>query len=166
MQIPCISAYYHCKKLEGIINQIHVGMKNYSLVKIAADPSKQENISWASFEERMRKHRVKEAIIFAVGEDLTLVNLVKRTIISQVIVNPDKVKCWDEYCIVEHENGDRIIPCLVLLDPEIDYAVIKAIEFQQNEYVIQCRFTQPDNQFIVNKCEIETRDTACNFIMN
>lgn len=141
-------------------------MKQYSLVRIKNKETEKEAISWATFEEKMKKHQVEEAIIFAVGKELTTVNLAKRSIISEVIVKPDQVGCWDEYCIVDHENGGKVIPCLVLLDPEIEYAVIKAIEFQPNDFLIQCRFILPDNRFIVNRCELDLPGSGNNLSIN
>ena len=141
-------------------------MKNYSLIKIVNDPAQQESVSWRSFEQVMKEQEIKEVIIFAVGAELTSVNLCKRMIINKAIIEPDNVGCWDEYCIVDHNDDDRIVPCLVLLDPEIEYAVIKAIEFQPNDYFIQCRIMEGDNRFVVNKCELEFRDPEMYLLMN
>ena len=140
-------------------------MKKYTLTHCKNNPDKHKETSWEDFDTIMRSLKVREAIIFAVDDDFSEAGLVKRAIIGQLILKKDNVNFLDDYCIVSHEEKGHILPCIILLDPELKYAVEKAIEFRENKFLIQCVITD-DNQFHVNECELNPIDQRFNLSMN
>ena len=140
-------------------------MKKYSLAICKKTPSDYQIIKWYALKQIMQNQQVREAIIFPVADAASEFELAKRYLIGKIIIEKDRVKHLDEYCLVDHENGDQLLPCLILLDPDIQYAVVKALEFRANKSFIQC-VLKPDNSFIVNECEMAPVDEQFNIRVN
>ena len=140
-------------------------MKKYALAHCVNNPLIHQKTTWEDFEKIMRSLNVREAIIFPVDDDFSEAGLVKRAVIGQLIIKKDGVNFLDDYCIVSHEEKGLILPCIILLDPELEYAVVKAMEFRDNKFFIQCVITD-DNQFHVNECGLDQIDQRFNLSMN
>ena len=54
---------------------------------------------------------------------------------------------------------------MILLDSDLQYAVVKAMEFRANKSFIQC-VLKPDNSFIVNECNMTPVDEQFNIRVN
>ncbi len=132
-------------------------MKKYSLTICKKTPSDYQVIEWYDLKQIMQSKQVTEAIIFTIAETAMEYELAKRFLIGKIIIEKDRVKHLDEFCLVDHENGDQLLPCIILLDPGHQYAVVKALEFRQNKSFIQC-LLRPDNSFLVNECDMAPVD--------
>ncbi len=119
-------------------------MEKYSLAICKEDPSDCKVISWDDFMQTMRKRGAAESIIFATHEIANFRMLADRTLINQLIIAIEGVRHLDGYCLIDHSSNDRLMPCLVLLDPDMQYAADKARVFHNNNSVIHCRL-DPDN---------------------
>ncbi len=119
-------------------------MEKYSLAICKEDPSARKIISWDDFMQTMRKRSAAESIIFATHQMADSEMLADRTLINQLIIAIDGVRHLDGYCLIDHSSNDRLMPCLVLLDPDMQYAADKARMFYNNTSVIHC-LLDPDN---------------------
>jgi hypothetical protein len=55
---------------------------------------------------------------------------------------------------------------MVLLNPELKYALTKALEFRENTFIIQCVINEKDITMHVNKCGIVRHDGQLNLSVN
>jgi len=137
----------------------------YSLAVCETKPSDYQIVKWYDLKHIMQEQKVTEAIIFPVAETATEYELAKRYLIGKIIIEKDRVKHLDEYCLVDHENGDILLPCLILLETDLQYAAVKAMEFRLNKSFLQC-VIKTDNSFIVKECEMIPADENLNFRVN
>ena len=140
-------------------------MKKYSLAICKTNSSDYQVIKWYDLKQIMQNQQVTEAIVFPVADAASEYELAKRYLIGKIIIEKDRVKHLDECCLVDHENGDQLLPCMILLDPDLPYAVVKAMEFRANKSFIQC-VLKPDNSFIVNECNMAPVDERFNIKVN
>lgn len=141
-------------------------MKKYSLAICKNDPADYQIIAWTDFEKVMRKNNIGEALIFISADDASPVNLAKRAVLGSLIISKDHVKYFAEYCLVDHEDGDKLLPCMALLDADIKYAMIKAVEFRENKSIIQCVIFEKNNEFSVKEYELIRYDKGFNTQVN
>jgi len=141
-------------------------MKKYSLAKCKNNPLDYQIVDWNEFEKEMREQKIEEAIIFILDDVADKETLVKRFVIGELLLSKDNVRHLDEYCLIDHDDNDRLMPCMILLDPELKYAVIKALEFRDNKSFIQCVIVQKDNLFKINECELVKYDKRLNHLVN
>lgn len=129
-------------------------MKKFSLVKMTGKISEEEPVSWQEFELLMRSQNVKEKIIVIMEADDSIeVGVAKTLILKELIFNPDGADCLDGFLIVDHTEKDKLFPCIIFMDPKIEYAVEKAILYGSRQSVIQCIITK-DDKFHVNECKL------------
>ena len=129
-------------------------MKQLSLAKITGKASEQEIVSWQEFELLMRSKKINEAIIIIMEADESIeVGIAKTLILKELIFSPDGVDCIDGYLIVDHTEKDKLLPCIIFIEPKIEYAVEKAILYGSRQSVIQCIITNND-EFHVNECKL------------
>lgn len=140
--------------------------EKYSLAICRNDPSDYQVVPWSEFELTMRHDKVSEAIIFIIDDNVTEVSLAKRYLIGNILLEKDGLGHYDEYCLIDHNNGDKLYPCMILLNPEIHYAITKAIEFRENESIIQCVIFRTDDTFLVKEYELIRYDTRFNTQVN
>ncbi len=140
--------------------------KKYSLAICRNNPIEYEIVPWTEFEQIMRRDKVSEAILFIIDDDANEVSLARRYIIGDLILKNDGLDHYDEYCLIDHQNGDRLYPCTVLLNPEIHYAITKAVEFRENESIIQCVIFRADDTFNVKEYELVRFDNRFNSQVN
>lgn len=140
-------------------------MKKYSLALCENNPSEFQIITWDAFEIELHKLQLREALIFGLDKEANPVSLAKRLILGQVIISADKVKHLDDYCLIDHKDNDRLVPCMILLDADLDYAIAKVLEFGTNKSLIQC-LTLDDGTFKVNECKIVEYDKRFNLQVN
>ena len=140
-------------------------MKKYTLTHCVNNPTNHTETSWADFEKIMRDLNAREAIIFPIDDVFTEVSLVKRVLIGEGILKKDGVNFLDSFCLIAQEENGVILPCIILLNSELKYAVMKAVEFRENTFFIQCVITD-DNQFKVGECEIVQADPKFNLMVN
>lgn len=127
-------------------------MKEFSICRdqLNAEPQK---LQWEQFRAIMEEEGISEALIFYTDDHYSEVNRAKKYI-SRVMIEKDGEKAWAEYNIVEHRNEDRIMPCLVLLEVDIQYALRRALHLAyRNEFIIRCLITD-DGKLLVRKYDI------------
>lgn len=126
-------------------------MKEYSICRDskAANP---ETISWDKFGEIMKSQGVGEAMIYYTSDKYDRKRIIEGAIFA-LLVEKDGEKTWAEYNIIDHENGDKIRPCLVILDADPKYVLKRSVLHYDNSFLIQCIFMNT-GEFKVNKLEV------------
>ncbi len=128
--------------------------KKYSLVRRIGKPLEQEPVSWQAFEQLLRSKKVDEAIIIIMESgDSIQSGIAKMLILAHAIFKPDGVDCIEDLLLVDHEEKDILLPCIIFLQPELEYAVTKAMLYGSRKSIIQCIITN-DDKFHVNECEL------------
>lgn len=133
-------------------------MEKYSLAICKTDPSDVAIISWDDFALEMNERGVKEAIIFATYHTADCEFLEDRQVVGRLVIASDGVEYLDDYCLVDHSLGDHLIPCLVLLDADLNYAAQKSQELWRNKRLIQCRIDPDNGSFSVIERPLITRE--------
>jgi hypothetical protein len=126
-------------------------MKEFSICR---DPKagKPEILSWERFGEIMKSQGVDEAMIYFTADKYDRKRIIERGIFA-LLVEKDGEKAWAEYNIIDHENGDKIRPCLVILDADPKYVLKRSVVHFDNSFIIQCIFMNT-GEFKVNKLEV------------
>ena len=106
----------------------------------------------------MKSEGVGEAMIYFIDEKYNRKQIIQKAIFA-LLVEKDKQKAWSEFNIIDHENGDRIMPCLVILDADPKYVLKRSIIHYPNTFVIQC-IIMDWGEFRVNKLEIIQYDNT------
>ncbi len=140
-------------------------MNEFTLAIVGNNPSDFQMQSWSEFEKVMRKAGDREAIIFFLSDNADQVSLAKRILLSELILKKDNVKHLTNYCLINHKKNNNLQTCMILLDPELNYAAIKAIQFYPNDFFIQCLINDK-GVFSVNKCPLEVYDSDFNDKVN
>ncbi len=133
-------------------------MEKYSLAVCKNDPNDFGVVSWDDFSQEMGMRGVKEAIIFAISNSAEHDILDERQLLGKLFVAPDGVQYLDEYCIIDHSQANQLLPCLVLLDPDLNYAAAKAQELWDNKTVLQWRIDSDDGRISVIERPLITPD--------
>ena len=100
----------------------------------------------------MREDNVSEALIFYTNDEYSIENVAEKHI-YRLLIEKDNVKVWPDFNIIEHENGNKIKPCLVLLDADIKYVMLRAVMYHENDFIIQC-IIMDSGEFKINKYEL------------
>ncbi|MGM0504692.1 MAG: hypothetical protein ACQESQ_08730, partial [Bacteroidota bacterium] len=138
---------------------------NYSLAIVGSKADDQQIKNWKSFEKEMKKEQIEEAIIIPIAPDAEEVNLAKRYIFG-LLMEKDNVNYAPDYCLIDHENNDKLLPSIVLFDPDLQQAAMTALQYNPGKYFIQAVITQTDNQLHVNKCPLTEFDDQFNDSVN
>ena len=140
-------------------------MEKYSLALCKSNHEEYQILTWNSFELELYNQQINEALIFALDKDANPVSLAKRLILGQLIISANGVKHLDDYCLIDNTDNGRLIPCMILLDADLEYAIAKVLEFGTNKSLIQC-FILDDGTFKVNECKIVEYDKRFNLQVN
>jgi hypothetical protein len=140
----------------------NIPMKEFSICRDSKTKIP-DKLSWEEFGDIMKREGVGEAMIYFIDDKYNRKKIIQKAIFA-LLVEKDQQKTWSEYNIIDHENGDRIMPCLVLLDADPQYVLTRSIIHYPNTFIIQCNFRQW-GEFRVNKVEIIQYDHT-NFSMN
>lgn len=126
-------------------------MKEFSICR-DSDSKKPELLSWDEFGEIMKSQGVEEAMIYLTADKYNRRHRVEKAIFA-LLVEKDNEKAWAEYNIIDHEHGEKMMPCLVILDADPDYVLKRSIIHYPNTFIIQCIFRNT-GEFRVKKLEI------------
>jgi len=132
-------------------------MKEYSICR---DPKTEspDKLTWDEFGEIMKSQGVGEAMIYFTADKYDRKRTIERAIFA-LLVEKDGEKVWAEYNIIDHENGDKIRPCLVILDADPKYVLQRSILHYENTFVFQCIFMNT-GEYRVNKLELIQYDNT------
>lgn len=139
--------------------------QNFTLAIVKTEAQNLQKQSWDSFHRDMINGGITEAIIIPTDREATDVNLAKRVVISHLMKNND-VNHSADYAVIDHSDDDRLLPCLVLFDPELQFSVITALQFNPYKYFIQAVISETDNELHVNKCPFSEYDDQFNDLIN
>lgn len=126
-------------------------MKEFSICK-DSKANHPEKLTWDEFGEIMKSEGVGEAMIYYTADKYDRKNIIERAIFA-LLIEKDGEKAWAEYNIIDHENGDKIRPCLVILDADPKYVLKQSVIHYDNSFIIQCLF-KDTGEYKVNKYEI------------
>ena len=132
-------------------------MKEYSICRDSKADSP-EKLTWNEFGEIMKSQGVGEAMIYFTADKYDRKRIIERAIFA-LLVEKDGEKVWAEYNIIDHENGDKIRTCLVILDADPKYVLQRSILHFENTFVIQCIFMNT-GEYRVNKLELIQYDST------
>lgn len=138
---------------------------NYSLAIVGSKADDQQIKNWKSFEKEMKKEQIEEAIIIPIATDAEEVNLAKRYILG-LLMGKENLNYTPDYCLIDHTDNDKLLPSIVLFDPELQQAAMTALQYNPDKYFIQAVITQTDNQLHVNKCPLTEFDDQFNDSVN
>ena len=141
-------------------------MEKYSLAIRNKNSSDFKVITWNDFEQVMRRDKVQEAFIFISADDLSEENWAKHAILCYAMLAKQGIKHYGKYCLVDHEDNDRLMPCIVLLDVDVKDAMVKAVLFRENKSMIQCVIFSNDDRFNVKEYELIRFDKRFNSQVN
>jgi hypothetical protein len=131
--------------------------KNYTIAICRISDEHIERVSWHEFGKTLRQLKCSEAIIYVVDEYLTEESLILRQVISEQILNEQRVRHLSEYILISHADGYRAMPCIVLLDAEVNYFIRGILLASKHRNHIDVRF-RPDGSISATECDFVISD--------
>ncbi|RCW36771.1 hypothetical protein [Marinilabilia salmonicolor] len=139
--------------------------QDYTLAIVKTNTQNLQKKAWDTFLQEFKKEDFEEAIIIPTDREATDVNLAKRLLIAQLMANQD-VEHSADYAVIDHTDKDRLLPCIVLFDPELQFAAMTALQLNPDKYFIQAVISDSGKELHVNKCTVEEVDEQFNDKVN
>jgi len=124
-------------------------MKDYSMSICKDDPNDYKVISWDDFKLVMEKQEAVDAFIFTTGDKATKESLEQRTFDSIFNVGIHSPSCLNNYCLVDHKNDDKLLPCIILLDEKESDALNTAHRICKKPILLNCKIDPADGSMSV-----------------
>ncbi|MFW6351337.1 MAG: hypothetical protein ACOC2E_03035 [Bacteroidota bacterium] len=139
--------------------------ENYTLAIVKSESQNIQKVSWNNFHQKMKQENITEAIIIPTDKEATDVNLAKRLLIGRLMKNND-VNHATDYAIIDHSDNDRLLPCILLFNPELQFAIMTTLQVNPDKYFIQAVIPQNSDELHINKCPLTEYDESFNDTVN
>ena len=126
-------------------------MKDFSLAICKDDPADHQVINWDDFKLEMEKQDALDAFIFTTSDEATHESLEQRTFDSIFNVGIHSPKCLNNYCLVDHNDDDKLLPCIILLDEKESDALNVAHRINKKPILLKCKIDPADGSMSVER---------------